>query len=338
MLVLAAAATAGNQDGMNRDSAIAEQNDAARRVRFAMGLSLATGLVMLAGKWVAYWLTGSAAIFSDAAESVVHVAAVGFAAYSLWLSGRPANAQFPYGYEKISYVSAGFEGALIILAAAVIIYQAIHRWLEGLILEQLGLGTAIIAAASLCNAALGFYLISRGRKFHSLILEANGQHVLTDSWTSFGVVGGLLLVILTGWNPFDPLLAIAVAINIVWTGRGLIRRSFGGLMDEADPALGLKIRQLLDQLTRQAGIGYHGVRYRGTGVSLWIELHLLFPGATPLEEAHAIATRLEDKLKQAFPVPVEVITHLESAEDHSRVHNGPHYEGKPGISSPPESV
>jgi len=337
MLVLPAASPTGNDTLMNRNSSIAEQNDVARRVRFAMWLSLATGLLMLAGKWVAYWMTGSAAIFSDAAESVVHVAAVGFAAYSLWLSGRPANPQFPYGYEKISYVSAGFEGALIILAAVVIVYQAIHRWLGGLVFEHLGAGTTIIAGASVFNAALGLYLIARGKKDHSLILEANGQHVLTDSWTSFGVVGGLILVIVTGWKPFDPLLAIAVAVNIVWTGRGLIRKSFGGLMDEADPALGAKIRQILDQLTRELGIGYHGVRYRGTGISLWIELHLLFPGDTLLAEAHATATRLEEKLKAAFAVPVEIITHLESAEDHSRVHNDPHYEGKPGISTPPES-
>ncbi|MBI2820139.1 MAG: cation transporter [Acidobacteria bacterium] len=337
MLVLSVASAAGNDAAMNRDSVIAVQNEAARRARLAMWLSLAAGLLMLAGKWAAYLMTGSAAIFSDAAESVVHVAAVGFASYSLMLSGRPANPQFPYGYEKISYVSAGFEGALIILAAVVIIYQAVHRWIEGLVFEHLGLGTTLIAAASIFNAALGLYLISQGKKNHSLILEANGQHVLTDSWTSFGVVGGLILVLLTGWKPFDPLLAIAVAVNIVWTGRGLIRKSFGGLMDEADPALGATIRQHLDKLTREIGIGYHGVRYRGTGISLWVELHLLFSGDTPLAEAHATATNLEERLKEAFTVPVKVITHLESAEDHSRVHNDPHYEGKPGITTPPNS-
>lgn len=320
---------------MNRNSTITARIEGERRVRFAMGLSLAAGLLMLAGKWVAYLMTGSAAIFSDAAESVVHVAAVGFAAYSLWLSNRPANPQFPYGYEKISYVSAGSEGALIILAAGVIIYQAIHRWLEGLAFENLGLGTVLIAAASIFNAALGLYLMSQGKKNQSLILEANGQHVLTDSWTSFGVVGGLILVIITGWKPFDPLLAIAVAVNIVWTGRGLIRKSFGGLMDEADPAMGATIRRNLDKLTAEMGIGYHGVRFRRTGISLWIELHLLFSGNTPLAEAHAMATSLEEKLKEVFPVPVEVITHLESAEDHSLVHQDPHYEGKPGRTNPP---
>ncbi|HWP85421.1 MAG TPA: cation diffusion facilitator family transporter, partial [Terriglobia bacterium] len=155
---------------MNNHAAIVPSGGASRRARFAMGLSLAAGLLMLAGKWAAFLLTGSVAIFSDAAESVVHLAAVGFAAYSLWLSGRPADQRFPYGYEKISFVSAGFEGALIILAAGVIIYQAVHRWMQGLVLEQLGLGTTMIAAASALNAALGFFLVSQGRKNQSIIL------------------------------------------------------------------------------------------------------------------------------------------------------------------------
>ncbi|OFW32660.1 MAG: hypothetical protein A3J28_04050 [Acidobacteria bacterium RIFCSPLOWO2_12_FULL_60_22] len=301
-----------------------------RETRLAIAVSLAVGLAMLAGKWAAYLITGSAAIFSDAAESVVHIVAVGFAAYSLWLSTKPANSQFPYGYEKISYFSAGFEGALIILAAGIIIYQAIHRWLAGLVLSRLGLGTLVVLGAALVNVALGAYLVWQGKKNHSLILEANGRHVLTDSWTSFGVVGGLCLVLLTGWKPFDPLFAIAVAVNILWTGRSLIRRSYAGLMDEAEPELGSAIRQVLDGVTRELGIGYHGVRFRNSGMRLWIELHLLFPGGTALAEAHAKATRLEHEVKERLPLPAEVTTHLESLEDHERVHSGPHYEGKPG--------
>ncbi|HWP86145.1 MAG TPA: cation diffusion facilitator family transporter, partial [Terriglobia bacterium] len=173
-------------------------------------------------------------------------------------------------------------------------------------------------------------------KNQSIILEANGHHVLTDSWTSLGVVGGLLLVLATGWKPFDPLIAIATAVNILWTGRALIRRSMSGLLDQADPAYGATIRQKLDHLTREMGIGYHGVRFRGTGISLWIELHLLFPGETPLAAAHAQATQLEERLKAAFPMPVQVLTHLESFEDHARVHADPHYEGRPD--GPPEAA
>jgi cation diffusion facilitator family transporter len=293
-----------------------------------MALSFCAGLLMLSGKWAAYWLTGSAAIFSDAAESVVHVAAVGFAAYSLWLSARPADSHFQYGYEKISYISAGFEGALIILAATVIIYQAVHRSLLGLVLANLSTGTLIVAAASIFNAALGYYLIVVGRRNHSLILEANGKHVLTDSWTSFGVVGGLGLVLLTGWKPFDPLIAIVTAINIVWTGKSLVRKSFGGLLDEADPEQASSIRAVLDQTARELGISYHGVRFRDSGGSLWIEMHLLFAGGTPLAEAHALATRLEETMQGRLPRVVEIITHLESLEDHARVHHAPHFEGK----------
>lgn len=302
-----------------------------RETRRAIVLSLVVGFAMLAGKWVAYVITGSAAIFSDAAESVVHVVAVGFAAYSLWLSTKPANSRFPYGYEKISYFSAGFEGALIILAAGVIIYEAVRRWRAGLALTHLSLGTGLVAAAALINAALGWYLISKGKKNHSLILEANGRHVLTDCWTSVGVVGGLSLVLLTGWKFFDPLLAIVVALNIVRSGKGLIRRSLAGLMDVADPEIGSRIRQTLDALTAELGFAYHGVRFRNSSMSLWIELHLLFPGGTSLEEAHAKATQLERKLKESLPLPAEVSSHLESLEDHERVHSAPHYEGKPGL-------
>ncbi len=302
-----------------------------RETRFAMGLSLAVGILMLAGKSASYWLTGSAAIFSDAAESVVHVAAVGFAAYSLWLSTKPPNPKFPYGYEKISYFSAGFEGALIILAAGLILYHSISRWLAGPELARLGLGTVLIGGAALVNAALGTYLISKGKKNNSLILEANGRHVLTDSWTSFGVVGGLCLVLLTGWKPFDSLLAIAVAVNILWSGKGLVRKSFAGLMDVADPELGSTIREQLDRLTAEMNVGYHGVRFRHTGISLWIEFELQFPGGTAIQDAHRVATNLERKLKESLPLPAEVLTHLESAEDHAFVHEEPHYEGKPGL-------
>ena len=214
-----------------------------RDQRFAMRLSLAFGVVMMVGKLAAYVLTGSAAIFSDAAESVIHVVAVSFAAFSLWLSSRPANHKFPYGYERITFFSAGFEGAMIVLAAIAIIYAAIHKWLAGLRLENLGMGTLFVLAAAVINAGLGWYLVRTGRRTHSLILEADGKHVLTDSWTSFGVVGGLCLVLLTGWKPFDPLCAIAVALNIVWSGGHLIWRSATGLLDYSDPEVGRKLRR-----------------------------------------------------------------------------------------------
>jgi cation diffusion facilitator family transporter len=297
--------------------------------RLAMRLSLIFGLAMLVGKTSAYLLTGSVAILSDAAESVIHVVAVSFAAFSLWLSSRPANEHFLYGYERITFFSAGFEGAMIVLAAAAILYSAIHKWLHGLELQRLGIGTLIVLAASVINAALGYYLLRVGRRTNSLILEANGKHVLTDSWTSFGVVGGLCLVLLSGWKPFDPLFAIFVALNIVWSGGHLIWRSAVGLLDYSDPQIGQCLRKALDELQPELGVQYHGVRFRTTGHRVMVEVHLLFPKALSLGEAHGIATVVEERLVEALKLPAEVITHLESLEDHDRVHREAHYMGRP---------
>ena len=168
-----------------------------------MRLSLIVGLAMLITKTRVYFLTHSAAIFSDAAESVVHVIAVGFAWFSLRLSTRSASPQFLYGYERITFFSAGFEGAMIVVAAIAILYESVQKWIAGLQLEHLGAGALLIMVAGLLNAGLGYYLLRTGRRTNSLILEADGKHVLTDSWTSFGVVGGLGLVLLTHWKPFD---------------------------------------------------------------------------------------------------------------------------------------
>jgi cation diffusion facilitator family transporter len=294
-----------------------------------MRLSLVFGVVMLVGKTAAYLLTGSAAILSDAAESVIHVVAVSFAAFSLWLSSRPANHKFPYGYERITFFSAGFEGAMIVLAAIAIIYAAIQKWLAGLRLEHLGLGTLFVLVAAVINLALGWYLVRTGRRTHSLILEADGKHVLTDSWTSFGVVGGLCLVLVTGWKPFDPLCAIAVALNIVWSGGHLIWRSASGLLDYSDPEIGRRLSQRLDDLANELGVQYHGLRFRMTGHRVLVEVHLLFRHQTPVGEAHRIATQVEERLVEGLDLPAEVITHLESLEDHASVHHAEHYTGRP---------
>lgn len=299
-----------------------------RDMRFAMRLSLAFGVLMLVGKCAAYWMTGSAAIFSDAAESVIHVIAVAFAAFSLRLSTRPANQRFLYGYERITFFSAGFEGAMIIVAAIAIIAAAAQKWLSGLKLDNLGLGTLFVLAAAIINAALGWYLLRTGRRTHSLILEANGKHVLTDSWTSFGVVGGLALVLLTGWKPFDPLFAIAVALNILWSGGHLVWRSASGLMDYADPEIGQKLRQQVDTLCQELSLEYHGLRFRSSGYRLMVEAHLLFPHELSVGEAHRLATEFEEKLPPRLGVPAAVITHLESAADHHAVHSEAHYTGR----------
>jgi cation diffusion facilitator family transporter len=173
------------------------------------------------------------------------------------------------------------------------------------------------------NALLGAYLVRVGRRNHSLILQANGKHVLTDSWTSFGVVAGLVLVLVTGWKPFDPLLAIAVALNILWSGGQLVWRSAQGLMDYSDPETAQLLRMLLDEWTAELGVAYHELRFRDTGKSFRVDLHLLFPYQTPVGEAHCVATEVERRLAQALGRPARVTTHLEAQEDHDPVHAEP---------------
>jgi cation diffusion facilitator family transporter len=297
--------------------------------QFAMRLSLLFGVAMLVAKTAAFALTHSVAIFSDAAESVIHVIAVGFASYSLRLSARPASRHFLYGYERITFFSAGFEGALIVVAAIAILFQSIRAWATGLQLQRLGAGVPLILLAGILNAGLGYYLLRIGRRTNSLILEADGKHVLTDSWTSFGVVGGLGLVLLTHWKPFDPLVAIAVAINILWSGGRLVWRSAVGLLDYSDPDAGHRIRNRLDAICAELDIQYHGVRFRTTGYRQLIEVHLLFPRLTSVSEAHNLATILEERLPLELGTPAEVITHLEALEDHGEVHHHEHYTGKP---------
>jgi len=300
-----------------------------RDARFAMRLSLVFGLAMLVCKATAYFMTHSAAIFSDAAESVIHVIAVGFAAFSLRLSTKPASSHFLYGYERITFFSAGFEGAMIVVAAIAIFFESIRRWVAGLQLENLGTGVLLILMAGILNAGLGYYILRIGRRTNSLILEANSKHVLTDSLTSFGVVGGLGLVLLTHWKPFDPLVAIAVAANILWSGGFLVWRSAVGLLDYSDPKAGRRIRDKLDTICSELAIQYHGVRFRTTGYRQIIEVHLLFPRLTSVSDAHRLATILEERLPTELGMPAEVMTHLESLEDHADVHREQHYIGKP---------
>jgi cation diffusion facilitator family transporter len=297
--------------------------------RFAMRLSLFAGILMLAGKMTAYFYTDSSAIFSDAAESVVHVVAVAFAVFSLWLSTRPAVPRFQYGYERITFFAAGFEGAMIVLAAGSIIYTTTEKWRHGLALENLGHGVILIIAAGGLNAALGWYLLRVGKRNHSLILEADGKHVLTDSWTSFGVVAGLGLVMMTAWKPFDPLVAYCVAANILWSGGRLMWKAMEGLLDYSDPKVGHKIRGRLDAICEELGLEYHGVRFRTTGYRQIVEVHLLFPDRMGLGEAHRLATLVEERLAVDLEMPAEVTTHLESLEDHSEVHHTQHYTGRP---------
>lgn len=283
-------------------------------------LSLVVGVGMLGLKLYAYAVSNSSAVFSDAAESVVHNAAVAFALFSLWYAARPADRQHQYGHEKIAFFSAGFEGSLIAGAALFILYASVRAWVTGAPLGNLGQGTWLTALAFAVNGLLGGFLVWRGRRGGSLIIEANGQHVLSDCWTSLGVVAGLLLTQWTGWRWCDPVCAILVALSILWTGGRLAWRSFGGLMDEADPAVDQLLRSVLDEQAALHGIQYHDLRHRRTGGQVLAEVHLLFPDETPLWLAHAQATDIEDELERKLGAGARVLTHLEPAKDHDRLH------------------
>jgi len=296
-------------------------NEVSSTSKSAMRLSLIVGLFMLFIKAFAYTITGSAAILSDAAESVVHIFAVAFATYSLWLSLKPADDTHLYGHDRISFFSAGFEGAMIILAACYIIIESILKWLHGLTIENINEGIGFIVLATLINGGLGWYLIQRGKKNQSLILVANGKHVLTDVWTSLGVIIGLFLTKWTGWLPFDPIVGIIVGINIIWTGSKLMRQSIGGLMDEADPIVDAQLQTILKEQTQKFGVRFHYLRHRNAGNKLLIEFHLLFPDTETITNAHLQATLIEQEIKKAFPMQTEIISHLEPMESHDEIHD-----------------
>jgi cation diffusion facilitator family transporter len=291
-----------------------------KALQFAMALSLAIGVLMLVMKVSAYLLTGSSAILGDAAESVVHVLAVLFAAYSLRLSFKPPDSDHLYGHSKVSFFSAGFEGALIIGAAIFIIYDAVTKWMAGLELQNLGTGTILTLAAAVINGALGAYLVWIGKQRKSIILAANGRHVLTDCWTSIGVLVGLSLTLLTGRLFWDPLCAIFVAINILVSGFGLMRQSVGGLMDTADPLVQERLESLLTEHTARHGIDFHDLRHRDVGNGHRVEVHLLFPDEMSVRDAHRIATEIEHIIEESLEPRAYVLTHLEAVDDHELVH------------------
>lgn len=279
--------------------------------KFAMGLSVAAGALLLVLKGLAWTYTGSTAILSDFGESAAHIVAVCFAAYSLWLTHKPADANHLYGHAKISFFSAGFEGAMIMAAALYIIFEAAMAAWRGPEISHIGVGLALTVTGVVLNGALGWYLVRTGRRRGSIILEANGHHVLTDCWTSLGVLVALGLVSFTGWMYWDPLFAAGAAINILVTGAKLVRRSIGGLMDAADPEVNELIERMVSEETGRRGITHHNLRHRNIGDAHLVEFHLAFPDDALLRDAHRVATEIEAALENAIRPAAHVITHLE---------------------------
>lgn len=274
-------------------------------------LSLVVGVGMLLGKWGAYLITGSHAILSDALESVVHVAATAFALLSIRLSARPPDPKYPYGYGKITFFSAGFEGGLIALAALAILYEAIQGFIRGEPLRRLDVGLAIIFVASVVNLALGLWLIRKGKATRSLILEADGAHVLTDSYTSFGVVAGVALVLVTKLDWLDGVVAIAVGLNILWTGYRLVREAVTGLMDRADPAVLEKIVTALQENRQPGWIDLHQLRSWQSGDRTYVDFHLVVPEDWSVVQLHETNDRCRDLLRTALATPTDVIIHFD---------------------------
>ena len=297
-----------------------------RAQRRAMAASFAVSFLMLGGKLTAAQLTGSTAIFSDAAESVIHLFATGFAGFSLWYAATPPDTDHPYGHGKIAYFASAVEGILILVAAISILWTAVLDLVDGPTVQRLDVGLLLLLGLTLVNLALGAYLIHTGRRTNSLVLVSNGQHVMTDMWTSLGVVVGVGLVWATGIPWIDPVVALLVAVNILWTSGRLIRRSVYGLMDTADPATTEAILDVLNAAKRDHLISaFHQVRHRRSGDAVWIEYHLMFPGSLSLNEAHDRSHDVEDRIDALFPDDdVRVTAHLEPRhhedahpEDHS---------------------
>ncbi len=282
--------------------------------RFPILLSILAAILTLGIKFAAYWLTDSVSLLSDAVESLVNLMAAVTAFACLWYSALPVDSSHTYGHEKIEFFSSGLEGGLILIAAAGIGWYAFQRLFLQRALQPLELGVLLSLGAALINLAVARVLIRVGRRTNSIILEADGQHLMTDVWTSLGVLVGLGLVYITGWEVLDPIFALAVAANIVWTGFDLIRRSFHGLMDHSLPVNEQQaVRAAIEALMRP-GLHYHAVRTRQAGARKFVDFHLLVPGKWTVKEAHDFTETVEAAVRAALP-GAEVTVHIEPIEE-----------------------
>ena len=283
-------------------------------LRWPIALSILAALITIAMKGTAYALTGSVGLFSDALESLVNLFAAVAAYVALWYSARPADPGHTYGHEKIEYLSSGLEGVLIVVAGLATAGYAVRRLIFPGPLEDLEIGVLIALAASGVNFFVARVLLRAGRKHRSIVLEADGKHLMSDVVTSVGVVAGLGLVLVTGWKPLDPLLAIAVGLNIMWTGGELIRRAFDGLMDHAIPTAEQDAIRETIRAHLPAGADFHGLRTRQAGASRFIEFHLLVDGDSTVREAHHVAHRIEEAIAAALP-GLHVVIHVEPVDE-----------------------
>jgi cation diffusion facilitator family transporter len=277
-------------------------------------LSIAAALSTIALKLAAYFLTMSVGLLSDAMESGVNLAGAIMALWMLNVAARPADADHSFGHNKAEYFSSGVEGSLIILAAMGIVATAVERLVHPRPLEQIGLGLLVSVGASLINLVVALVLLNAGKKYHSIALDADARHLLTDVWTSVGVVVGVGAVAVTGWGSLDAVVAILVAANIVWTGSGIVRKSISGLMDtslpEEDQA---RVRKVLDRYVG-SGVEYHALRTRQSGAHRFVSVHVIVPGAWTVHAGHQFVDQIEADIREILP-ETTVMTHLESDDD-----------------------
>lgn len=287
-----------------------------QKVRSAIIISFCVGCALLVIKFSAFILSGSAAILSDAVESIVNVVSAAFAFYSMKLAETPPDEDHPYGHGKAEFFSAAFEGGAIIVAAIWIIYKAMQELIGGSGIHKLDFGIILLLISTVVNTILGIYLLRRGRSNQSIILEADGKHVLTDVATSLGVVAGLILIYFTNWYFLDSVIAMIVAIGILWTGYHLVKNAASGMMDKACTQDDAIIKRILDESIKGEICGYHKVRHRHSGGMHYVDFHLAFNAGTSLVTAHELATHIESEIARALG-DAGVMAHIEPFVDHS---------------------
>ncbi len=291
------------------------------KAKIALRISLGVSVLLFCVKMSAFFLTGSSTVFSDAADSVIHILAVSFVYYGFLLSTKPADDKHLYGHERVEFFSVGIEGSVIVIAGLIIIYESIIKYIHGHILQHLSWGIGLLAAAGLINLAMGTYLVKTGEREHNMIVLSNGKHTLADVWISLGAVITLIIITFTGWLILDTIVGLIVAIYIMFEGYKLLRYAVNGLMDRKNPAVDSTIRNILKNPLPGTMISFHNLRHRTTGDTTWIELHAIFKKGIDLDAAHEDATLLEKMLINGIKGDVIVTIHLEPEGSHRKAHH-----------------
>ncbi len=281
--------------------------------RFAW-LSIAAALLTITLKTVAYFLTNSVGLLSDAMESCINLAGALMALAMLIIAARPADDDHNYGHSKAEYFSSGVEGILILIAAIFIGIASVQRFLDPKPIEQIGIGLIVSVIASLINLAVSLVLFKAGKKYNSITLEADAKHLMTDVWTSAGVVVGVGAVALTGWDRLDPIVAFVVACNIVWSGFSIVKKSVAGLMDKALSAEEQDSLLKVLEPYKKNGIEFHALLTREAGAKKFVSFHVLVPGNWSVQKGHQLLEQIEGELRNILPTVI-VTTHLEPLED-----------------------